>query len=128
MRVLASGVEDVEQAAHEHAADQHRDGPERPEEERQRHVEGAHAQRPGVAAPVHGARHVRRELLPAPVLAGRQAAEEEAGVRVQADGLHVAHEGQNEAERHGQVGTSPRTRLRPCSRTPAAAPPRTTGT
>ena len=111
---LPGGVEEVEQSAHEHAARQHRDGPERPHEERQRRVEGAESQRPGVAHTVHRPRHVRRELLPryrrrlplplagAGAGDGRQA-EEEAGVRVQADGLHVADEGEHEAERDGQV-------------------------
>jgi hypothetical protein len=100
----AGGVEEVEQAAHEHAAGQHRYGAERPEEEREGDVEGAQAERPGVAAAVHRPRHVRRELLARLVAGpGRQAAQEEAGVRVQADGLHVADEGEHEAERHGQV-------------------------
>lgn len=102
MSMIAGGVEEVEQTAHEHAADQHGDGPEGPEEQCHRHVEGSEAQRPGVAAAVDRARHVRRELLPR-LVAGRQAAEQEAGVRVQADGLHVADEGEHEAERDGQV-------------------------
>jgi len=69
-------------------------------------VEGAHAERPGVAAAVHRPRHVAHELLARLVAvagAGRQAAQEEAGVRVQPDGLHVADEGEHETERHGQV-------------------------
>lgn len=104
MVTAAGGVEEVEQRAHEHAAGQHRYGSERREEEREGDVECAQAERPGVAAAVHRPRHVARELLARLVaVAGRQAAQEDAGVRVQPDGLHVADEGEHEAERHGQV-------------------------
>lgn len=111
----AGGVEEVEQGAHEDAARQHRDGPERPEEERQRHVEGAEAQRPGVAAAVHRPGHVRHPLLPRRRRRRRafsffilwpgpgREAQEEAGVRVEPDGLHVADEGEHEAEGDGHV-------------------------
>ena len=82
----------------------HGDGPEHPDEQSQRHVEGAaEAQQPGVAATVHRARHVRCEFRRRHLAAGRQAAEQEAGMRVHADALQVADEGEHDAERDDKV-------------------------
>lgn len=97
-RKLRGGVQKEEQAAHHHAARQHRYRPKNPEEEGEGHVERPQAERPEEAASVQAPRGVLRRDGPC-----HRLAHEEAGVRVVPDGLHVAEEGEDEAEQEGEV-------------------------
>ncbi|RWW01745.1 hypothetical protein GW17_00035197 [Ensete ventricosum] len=97
-RKLRGGVQEEEQAAHHHAARQHWNRAENPEEEGEGHVERPQAERPEEAAPVQAPRGLLRRDGPR-----HRLAHEEAGVRVVPDGLHVAEEGEDEAEQEGEV-------------------------
>lgn len=97
---LRGGIQEEEEAAHHDAAGQHGNRPKYPEEESEGDVERPQPQRPEEAAPVQAPRHVLRRDG---ALRRHRLAHEEADVRVVAYGLHVAEEGDDEAERDGEV-------------------------
>ncbi|BAT03865.1 Os08g0153750, partial [Oryza sativa Japonica Group] len=84
---------------------EHGDGSKEPEEDGAREVEGADAEGPEVAAAVERRRHVvDGEPRAAAAVAVRveRHVDEEAGVAVVPDGLHVEEEGEEEADEDGE--------------------------